>query len=222
MARIIETDRGPRARADPAARTAAAHPGGAITWAAAEVAERPGRRVPRGVHASPATQPGGCRGCARRSRCWRSRRSPRGASQLALTWGVETFLVPLGRAHRRHGACRSTGLLLEPDRCRQGDLVVIVAGIAARHPGIHERDARARDRRRRRPGGPRLRLRGALGGSRTHTTPHFECGGFASLPTRAQDSQRPRMVGPSGPAYRPACWSRSAAGWQGRLSRLLT
>ena len=39
----------------------------------------------------------------RTCRCWPSRRTREVRSQLALSWGVETFLVAVVRAHRRHG-----------------------------------------------------------------------------------------------------------------------
>ena len=55
-------------------------------------------------------------------------------SQLALSWGVETFLVPVGRAHRRHG--RPGGLLAAVDRPAQG-----------RRPGRRRRRQPAEHRR---------------------------------------------------------------------------
>jgi pyruvate kinase len=48
-------------------------------------------------------------------------------SQLALTWGVETFLVALV-SHTDQMVRQVDRALLELERCRKGELVVIVAG----------------------------------------------------------------------------------------------
>ena len=48
-------------------------------------------------------------------------------SQLALTWGAETFLVP-AVAHTDDMVRQVDAALLEITRCRVGDLVVMVAG----------------------------------------------------------------------------------------------
>ena len=82
---------------------------------------------------SPATPCAGWPGCTRVP-LLAFTPEPAVRSQLALTWGVETFLVPevqhtdemVGRSTRR---CWSIG------RCRPGDLVVIVAGTPPGTPG---------------------------------------------------------------------------------------
>jgi pyruvate kinase len=53
-------------------------------------------------------------------------------SQLALTWGVETFLTPFVQ-HTDEMVRQVDRLLLETGRAQVGDLVVIVAGSP---PGI--------------------------------------------------------------------------------------
>lgn len=55
-------------------------------------------------------------------------------SQLALTWGIETFLVPKLR-HTDEMAMTVDELLLSLGRVREGDLVVIVAGSPPGIPG---------------------------------------------------------------------------------------
>ncbi len=52
------------------------------------------RQLPRGVHRDRRARRGGWPGTVRRSRCWRSRPNRGVRSQLALSWGVETFLSP--------------------------------------------------------------------------------------------------------------------------------
>ncbi|HZC40434.1 MAG TPA: pyruvate kinase [Streptosporangiaceae bacterium] len=52
---------------------------------------------------------------------------PATRSQLSLTWGVETFLVPRVR-HTDDMVRQVEAALLEIGRCNRGDLVVIVAG----------------------------------------------------------------------------------------------
>ena len=55
-------------------------------------------------------------------------------SQLALTWGAETFLVPA--VHHTDDMVRQVeAALLEIGRCDKGDLVVIVAGSPPGTPG---------------------------------------------------------------------------------------
>ena len=69
-------------------------------------------------------------------------------SQLALTWGVETFIVPTvshtdAMVHEVDSALdRHLG------RCAIGDKIVIVAGQPARQPGPDQRPSRAPHRRR--------------------------------------------------------------------------
>ncbi|MEO8517545.1 MAG: pyruvate kinase [Dermatophilaceae bacterium] len=55
-------------------------------------------------------------------------------SQLSLTWGIETYLVPMVR-HTDEMARQVDESLLENGRCAIGDLVVIVAGSPPGIPG---------------------------------------------------------------------------------------
>jgi pyruvate kinase len=59
---------------------------------------------------------------------------PATRSQLALTWGVETFLVPTV-THTDEMVRQVDGTLLDVGRCQPGDLVVIVAGSPPGIPG---------------------------------------------------------------------------------------
>lgn len=55
-------------------------------------------------------------------------------NQLALSWGVETFIVPPVR-HTEQMVRQVETALLETGRCRQGDKVVVVAGSPPGTPG---------------------------------------------------------------------------------------
>jgi len=55
-------------------------------------------------------------------------------AQLALTWGIETYLVPMAR-HTDQMALQVDNSLLGSGRCAEGDLVVIVAGSPPGIPG---------------------------------------------------------------------------------------
>ena len=55
-------------------------------------------------------------------------------SQLSLTWGIETYLVPMAR-HTDQMARQVDESLLESGRCVEGDTVVIVAGSPPGIPG---------------------------------------------------------------------------------------
>jgi pyruvate kinase len=55
-------------------------------------------------------------------------------SQLALSWGIETYLVPPPR-HTDHYALEVDQTLLPSGVLKQGDLVVIVAGSPPGIPG---------------------------------------------------------------------------------------
>jgi pyruvate kinase len=55
-------------------------------------------------------------------------------SQLALSWGVETFLVPDAR-HTDEMAMQVDEVLLAAGRVVEGDLVIIVAGSPPGIPG---------------------------------------------------------------------------------------
>nr|MBA3278245.1 pyruvate kinase [Geodermatophilaceae bacterium] len=59
---------------------------------------------------------------------------PRVRSQLALTWGVETFLVPSVR-HTDEMVRELDKALMDSGRLTRGDLVVIVAGTPPNVPG---------------------------------------------------------------------------------------
>ena len=134
MARIIENTEEHGLRPHPPARHPAAHQG--------RRGHRGGGRDRRAARAastsspSPraATRPGGCRGCARASRCWRSRPNQWTRCQLALTWGVETFLVADVR-HTDEMAMQVDEVLLAAGRVVEGDNVVIVAGSPPGIPG---------------------------------------------------------------------------------------
>jgi len=55
-------------------------------------------------------------------------------SQLALTWGAETFIVP-AVAHTDDMVRQVEAALLETGRCEKGEVVVIVAGSPPGTPG---------------------------------------------------------------------------------------
>jgi pyruvate kinase len=107
--------------------------GGAITRAAADVAELLGVR-----YLVCFTQSGDS---ARRMSRLRGRipllaftPDPAVRSQLSLSWGIETFLVPTV-THTDDMVRQVDEALLEIERCRRGDLVVIVAGSPPGTPG---------------------------------------------------------------------------------------
>jgi pyruvate kinase len=133
MARIVETveekglDRIPPLGSRPKTQ------GGAITWAAAEVAELLGARFLVAF-----TQSGDS---ARRMSRLRSPIPLLGftplestRNQLALSWGVEPFLVP-PVSHTDEMVLQVDRMLLEMSRCHPGDLVVVVAGSPPGTPG---------------------------------------------------------------------------------------
>jgi pyruvate kinase len=133
MARIIEnTEEHGLDRISPLGTRPHTH-GGAITLAAAEVAE-----LLDAKYMVTFTQSGDS---ARRMARLRSRTpllafTPVQAvrSQLALTWGVETFLAPAVK-HTDDMIRQVDGLLQEVGRCQKGDEVVIVAGTPPGVPG---------------------------------------------------------------------------------------
>ncbi len=107
--------------------------GGVIAKAAAEVAERVGARFLVAFSQSGDT--------ARRLVRYRSQvpvlaftPEPAVRSQLALSWGVETFLVDTVQ-HTDEMVMQVDKALLEIGRCVEGDLVVIVAGSPPGIPG---------------------------------------------------------------------------------------
>ncbi|HSS68258.1 MAG TPA: pyruvate kinase [Nocardioidaceae bacterium] len=107
--------------------------GGIIAKAAAEVAERVGAKFLVAFSQSGDT--------ARRLARYRSEipvlcftPEPPVRSQLAVTWGVETFLGPLVE-HTDEMVMQVDKALLDIGRCEEGDLVVIVAGSPPGIPG---------------------------------------------------------------------------------------
>ncbi len=107
--------------------------GGVIAKAAAEVAERVGARFLVAFSQSGDT--------ARRLSRYRSvvpvlafTPEPAVRSQLAVTWGVETFLVETVQ-HTDEMVMQVDKALLDIGRCVEGDLVVIVAGSPPGIPG---------------------------------------------------------------------------------------
>jgi pyruvate kinase len=107
--------------------------GGIIAKAAAEVAERVGAKFLVAFSQSGDT--------ARRLSRYRSSTpvlcftpEPPVRSQLAMTWGIETFLGPLVE-HTDEMVMQVDRSLLEIGRCQEGDLVVIVAGSPPGIPG---------------------------------------------------------------------------------------
>ncbi len=133
MSRIIsEAEREP----GPAAPVLAGEPastGGAIARAAAEVGAAVGAKALVAFTMTGET--------ARRLARYRSPTpllaftpQPSTRSQLALSWGVETFIVPPAR-HTDAMVRQVEEALLEIGRCDKGDMVVIVAGSPPGTPG---------------------------------------------------------------------------------------
>jgi len=134
MARIITAAERDHLR--PAASPASTVPGttgGAIARAAAEVGAVAGARALVAFTITGET--------ARRLARYRSpipllafTPQPATRSQLALTWGVETFIVPPAR-HTDEMVRQVEDALLQIGRCEKGDRVVIVAGSPPGTPG---------------------------------------------------------------------------------------
>ena len=133
MARIIETvERGGLERIPPLG-TRPRTKGGAITRAAAEVADVLGAKFMVAFSQSGDS--------ARRMARLRSpipllAFTPLESTrrQLALTWGLETYLVP-AVSHTDDMVLQVDRMLLEMSRCARGDVVVIVAGSPPGIPG---------------------------------------------------------------------------------------
>jgi pyruvate kinase len=113
--------------------TVPASTGGAIARAAAEVGAVAGARALVAFTITGET--------ARRLARYRSpipllafTPQPATRSQLALTWGVETFIVPPAR-HTDEMVRQVEDALLQIGRCEKGDRVVIVAGSPPGTPG---------------------------------------------------------------------------------------
>jgi pyruvate kinase len=145
MARIITAAERDYLRPDTAVRNTAvpntavrntavpASTGGAIARAAAEVGAVAGARALVAFTITGET--------ARRLARYRSpipllafTPQPATRSQLALTWGVETFIVPPAR-HTDEMVRQVEDALLQIGRCEKGDRVVIVAGSPPGTPG---------------------------------------------------------------------------------------
>ncbi|MGE9807708.1 MULTISPECIES: pyruvate kinase [unclassified Janibacter] len=133
MARIISTtelhgiDRIPEMDSAPQTK------GGAVTWAAAEIGKLLGVK-----YLITFTQSGDSSRRMSRVRthipmlAFTTQQDTR--SRLALTWGIETFLVP-PVSHTDQMAMQVDELLLSAGRVTEGDLVVIVAGSPPGIPG---------------------------------------------------------------------------------------
>jgi pyruvate kinase len=133
MARIITEAERASLHADPSLARVPTTTGGAIARAAAEVGAVVGATALVAFTISGET--------ARRLARYRSpipllAFTPEQAtrSQLALTWGVETFIVPTA-AHTDDMVRQVETALLDIGRCQKGDRVVIVAGSPPGTPG---------------------------------------------------------------------------------------
>jgi pyruvate kinase len=133
MSRIISEAERESGAAAPALTGEPASTGGAIARAAAEVGAAVGAKALVAFTMTGET--------ARRLARYRSpipllafTPQPSTRSQLALTWGVETFIVPATR-HTDAMVRQVEEALLETGRCDKGDRVVIVAGSPPGTPG---------------------------------------------------------------------------------------
>jgi len=133
MARIVAAAELESLRAEPSLTRVPTTTGGAITRAAAEVGAIVGATALVAFTMSGET--------ARRLARYRSpipllafTPQPATRSQLALSWGVETFIVPPVR-HTDEMVRQVETALIETGRCRTGDKVVIVAGSPPGTPG---------------------------------------------------------------------------------------
>ncbi len=133
MARIIESTEDHGLERVPSLGTRPHTVGGAVTAAAAEIGDLLGVK-----YLVTFTQSGET---ARRLSRIRSKIpmlafTPMQAtrSQLSLTWGIETYLVPVAR-HTDQMAIQVDESLIQSGRCAEGDRVVIVAGSPPGIPG---------------------------------------------------------------------------------------
>jgi pyruvate kinase len=133
MARIIEAAEREWLHPEPSLTRVPTTTGGAIARAAAEVGAIVGATALVAFTISGET--------ARRLARYRSpipllafTPEPATRSQLALTWGVETFIVPPAR-HTDEMVRQVETALLDVGRCHKGDRVVIVAGSPPGTPG---------------------------------------------------------------------------------------
>ena len=133
MARVIVAAERESLQAEPSLTRVPATTGGAIARAAAEVGAIVGATALVAFTMSGET--------ARRLAMYRSpipllafTPQPATRSQLALSWGVETFIVPPVR-HTDEMVRQVETALLDIGRCHKGDVVVIVAGSPPGTPG---------------------------------------------------------------------------------------
>jgi pyruvate kinase len=133
MARIIETTEDHGLERIHALGTRPHTTGGAVTWAACEIGDLLGVK-----YLVTFTQSGDS---AKRLSRIRSKLPmlaftplPETRSQLALVWGIETFIVPMAR-HTDQMALEVDKELLSSGRCQEGDRVIIVAGSPPGIPG---------------------------------------------------------------------------------------
>jgi pyruvate kinase len=133
MSRIISEAERQSVSAAPVLAGEPASTGGAIARAAAEVGAAVGAKALVAFTMTGET--------ARRLARYRSpipllafTPQPSTRSQLALSWGVETFIVPPAR-HTDAMVRQVEEALLEIGRCDKGDMVVIVAGSPPGTPG---------------------------------------------------------------------------------------
>jgi pyruvate kinase len=133
MARIVAAAELDSLHAEPSLARVPTTTGGAITRAAAEVGAIVGATALVAFTMSGET--------ARRLARYRSpipllafTPQPATRSQLALSWGVETFIVPPVR-HTDEMVRQVETALIETGRCRTGDKIVIVAGSPPGTPG---------------------------------------------------------------------------------------
>ena len=195
MARIIESTeehglRPDRARSAPSPHTK----GGAVTAAAAEIGELLGVQVPRHVHHSPATRPSGCRGSAASIPMLAFTPNQSTRSQLALTWGIETFLVPMAK-HTDQMARQVDESLLDVRSLRRGRHRRHRRRLASRHPRLHQRAARP----------PRSATRSTRSPPPTRTS---------TVPPRVltRGSAGPDVRAPADPGARWVCFRRTRRG----------
>jgi pyruvate kinase len=133
MARIVAAAEDNSLRAEPSLRRVPTTTGGAIARAAAEVGAVVGAKALVAFTMTGET--------ARRLARYRSpipllafTTQSATRSQLALTWGAETFLVP-HVAHTDDMVRQVEAALRDIGRCAEGDLVVLVAGSPPGTPG---------------------------------------------------------------------------------------
>jgi len=133
MARIIESTEDHGLERIHALGTKPHTTGGAVTWAAAEIGELLGVK-----YLVTFTQSGdsALRMARIRSKLPMLAFTPLQdtRSQLALVWGIETFLVPMAR-HTDQMALEVDNSLLASGKCVEGDVVIIVAGSPPGIPG---------------------------------------------------------------------------------------